>query len=228
LTEHDIKEFIEHLSEQPWSNYTAADYSIEQWHSACLIHLHDGPPTSKSQCKLPVKTPGGVVNKNGVHAAAAALAGARGGVHASSEQKASAARALRGYYNQMNEKPPPSLMKHSDIDEFIEHYGKKGMRWGVRNARNRVTTSSDYRKTKPLRNRKTKELSNKQLQNVNARINLEQNYRRLNPSKIQIGSAMAKTTLAALTTVASVYTLAKSPAGQAAINAGKKFMQKKA
>lgn len=217
---------IQHLSETPWSNYTAADYSIEQWHAACLIHMHDGPPTSKSQCKLPVKTPSGVVNKNGVHAAAAALAGARGGVNASSDQKAKAARALRGYYRQMNEEPPPSL-KQSNIEVFIEHHGIKGMKWGVRNPRNRVkVSSSDFKKTAHLRGKKTHQLTNKQLKAVNERINLEQNYRRLNPSKAQVGKAAAASIIATAGTAATAYNLLHSPAGKAAIAAGKRVLKK--
>ena len=122
------------ISTQPWSNYTKADYTPEQWHSACLIHIHDGPPTSKSQCKLPVKTPSGTLNRNGVHAAAAALAGARGGVNAPSEEKAKAARALVRYYRELGDQAPASLLKHALNDEIdiLEHYGVKGMHWGIR------------------------------------------------------------------------------------------------
>lgn len=116
-----------HISEKPWSDYTKADYTIEQWHAACLIHQHQGPPTSKSQCKLPVKTPGGALNRNGVHAAAAALAGARGGVQASSEEKAKAASALRGYYKQLGETPPDSLAQSNInlgvVDNILSDYG---------------------------------------------------------------------------------------------------------
>lgn len=208
----------------PWSNYTAADYTIEQWHRACLIHLHDGPPTSKSECKLPVKTPNGVVNKNGVHAAAAALAGARGGVHASVEQKASAARALRGYYKQMNEESPPSL-KQSDIDVFIEHHGVKGMHWGVRNTRNRVKVSSDFKRTAPHRGKKTHTLTNKQLKAVNERMNLERNYNRMNPTTVKKGLKVAKGVLGLATTATTVYAMYHSPSGKAAISTGKKVFE---
>jgi hypothetical protein len=127
------------VSEKPWSDYTAADYTPEQWHAACLIHQHEGAPTSKNQCKLPVKTPSGTLSRAGVHAAAAALAGARGGVNASSEEKAAAARAIVRYYTQLGEQAPPS-MKQSAIDKveaFFAHHGIKGMKWGVR--RNRGT-----------------------------------------------------------------------------------------
>jgi hypothetical protein len=100
---------LAHVSEKPWSDYSKADYSISQWHNACLIHQHSGEPTSKDQCKLPVKTPDGVVNRNGVHAAAAALAGARGGVQASPGQMATAKSSLKRLYSQLNEDAPDSL-----------------------------------------------------------------------------------------------------------------------
>jgi 2'-5' RNA ligase len=131
-------EFLAHLSEEPWSNFSKADYTLEQWHAACLIHTHEGEPTSKSECKLPVKTPDGALNRNGVHAAAAALAGARGGLKGvSDDQKKKAGNALKRYYSQLDEQPPESLSQSvADLGaEFIlEHYGVKGMRWGQRRA----------------------------------------------------------------------------------------------
>jgi hypothetical protein len=134
------------VSEKPWSAYTEADYSIQQWHNACLIHQHTGPPTSKAQCKLPVKTPNGTLNRNGVIAAAGALAGARTPIQASTEEKNSAARALIRYYQQLNMKPTPKLlsMTHFDLSEFLVHYGIKGMRWGIRrsNPSGSVTVST--------------------------------------------------------------------------------------
>lgn len=126
---------VAHISEKPWSDYTEADYTLEQWHNACLIHLHTGPPTSKSQCKLPVKTPNGALNRNGVHAAAAALAGARAPLQAPVDQKAKAASALRGYYNQLGETPPDSLKQSAmTVEDFLAHHGVKGMHWGIRKA----------------------------------------------------------------------------------------------
>lgn len=113
---------LSHISEKPWSDYTEADYTLEQWHNACLIHQHEGPPTSKSQCKLPVKTPNGALNRNGVHAAAAALAGARAPLKASAEEKVKAAAALRRYYSQLGETPPGSLAQ-SAIDDILAQYG---------------------------------------------------------------------------------------------------------
>lgn len=131
--------YLAHISMRPWSEYSSADYTPEQWHRACLIHQHQGAPTSKNQCKLPVRTPNGAINRNGVRAAAAALAGARGGVDASDAEKASARTALVRLYSELDEDPPPGLAKHSDMseDEYLMHVGIKGMKWGVRKDRSR-------------------------------------------------------------------------------------------
>lgn len=117
-------EAIAHVSETPWSNYSKSDYTLEQWHAACLIHTHEGEPTSKSECKLPVKTPDGALNRNGVHAAAAVLAGARGGLKGvSADQKKKAGNALKRYYAQLDEDPPESLAQTVDLgSKFVRHF----------------------------------------------------------------------------------------------------------
>lgn len=180
-----VTEFISHLSEQPWSSYTKTDYTLEQWHAACLIHQHEGPSTSKSQCKLPVKTPNGAINRNGVHAAAAALAGARGGVDASAEQKASAKAAIRRLYAQMDEKPPPS-MGQSDMD-FIDHHGVKGMRWGVRKARSGTSRGTERTKF----SKSPKKLTNEELKRRISRMETEKRYNELNKRDISAGEKLA-------------------------------------
>lgn len=192
--QEQVQDFIEHLSERPWSDYTAADYSVEQWHNACLIHQHEGAPTSKSQCKLPVKTPNGAVNRNAVHSAAAALAGARGGVHASSDEKASAAKALVRYYHQMDEKPPPSLLAHTNVptkhmtaEEYVEHVGVKGMKWGVRKGKSgkKGSGKTSYKKT-PNR------LSDAELSKRIKRMEMEKKYRDLNAPDRSAGRDYAR------------------------------------
>ncbi len=99
------------VSTKPWSRFKESDYTLEQWHRACLIHLHKGKPTAKAQCKLPVREPDGTLNRNGIIAAAAALAGARGGVKAPREQKRKAARALIRLYRQALKMEPPESIK---------------------------------------------------------------------------------------------------------------------
>lgn len=101
----------ERISNRPWSDFSESDYDLEQWHRACLIHLHDGEPTAKSQCKLPVREPDGTLNRNGVHAAAAALAGARSILKAPPEEKRRAARMLIRLYRLMDEEPPESTKR---------------------------------------------------------------------------------------------------------------------
>lgn len=99
------------FSDKPWSNFDASDYSVEQWHRACLIHLHEGEPTSKDQCKLPVREPSGTLNRNAIHAAAAALAGARTPLNAPADEKRKAARKLISLYKEMGEVAPDSTFR---------------------------------------------------------------------------------------------------------------------
>lgn len=136
------------VSNKPWSDFKQSDYTLEQWYAACLVHLGQGPPTSKSDCKLPVREPDGTLNRNGVHAAAGALAGARGGVDLPPEARAAAIKKIISLYASMGEAAPESMtgVMHADVesflasfgitapsevDKFLAHFGIKGMKWGV-------------------------------------------------------------------------------------------------
>lgn len=90
-------------------------------------------------------------------------------------------------------------------DEFLKHYGVLGMRWGRRKGRN---ISSDHSKVSSLKKKHISELSDDELTAVTKRLNLEKNYKQLNPSKIKKG---AKAVDGVLTT------LGKITAGAAAI-----------
>jgi hypothetical protein len=80
--------------------------------ACCLIDLNEGREKVKGNCKLPIRsTPGGPINLNAMAAAAAALAGARGGVDAPAEKKRSAARRLKSLYREAGKEPPESLSR---------------------------------------------------------------------------------------------------------------------
>jgi phage head maturation protease len=102
------------VSAAPW-NFDASAYNIDQLKKACLIVQGDG--STKAQCKLPVRTPDGTLNKAAVQAAAAVLAGGRGGVDASPADKQTAANKLMGLYSTIGEKPPASLLKLAGDDK---------------------------------------------------------------------------------------------------------------
>lgn len=99
------------ISDKPWSRFSESDYDLDQWYEACLIKPPKSEYTAKSQAKLPVREPDGTLNRNAVHAAAAALAGARGGVQASRDDKRRAARALLRLYAELEEEPPESIKR---------------------------------------------------------------------------------------------------------------------
>jgi hypothetical protein len=171
-----VQSFIRHLSEKPWSDYSEADYSIQQWHNACLIHLHNGPPTSKAQCKLPIKTPAGVINKNGVSAALAALHGARSPLKAPADQKAKAESRLQNLSNQFKNQKTSSL----------SHHGVKGMKWGVRRGggSRRGTARTTFEKH-------PKNLTSSELNKRIQRMEMEKRYNELNKRDVSHGERVA-------------------------------------
>lgn len=126
------------------------------------------------------------------------------------------------------------------VEKILEHHGVKGQRWGVRR-RSRVTvnssklpkkfTSSDFNRTKALRGRKPSQLSNHQLKILNERMNLEKNYRKLNPTTINKGHNNVKEILAIAGTAAAAGALAgrflRTPQGQKVLNKGREIVLSK-
>ncbi len=101
------------FSNKPWGQFSETDYpDAERFCAACLIDMNpEGRPKVKAMCKLPVREPGGAYNRNAIHAAAAALAGARGGVDAPPDEKRRAARRLVRLYAEMQEEPPETIRR---------------------------------------------------------------------------------------------------------------------
>jgi hypothetical protein len=106
-----------------------------------------------------------------------------------------------------------------DASEFLSHYGKKGMKWGVRKAPPRVGASKDAKRaTATMRKAKTnsvKSLTNKEIRELTARIELENKYNSLNPSSVKKGHDTAIKILAIGATANSAIKFANSPAGRA-------------
>lgn len=72
-----------------------------------------------------------------------------------------------------------------EVDNILAHYGVKGMRWGRRSTEAPAASEDHTRtaETKTLvKSGGLKSASNKQLQDAINRMNLEQQYNRLNPS----------------------------------------------
>lgn len=88
-----------------------------------------------------------------------------------------------------------------EVENFLAHYGVKGMKWGVRKDRPYVPGSDDAERAKSLKTRATTEgtraLSNHELQDLVTRMNLEQQYSRLNPQTKSLGREFTELALRA-------------------------------
>lgn len=114
-----------------------------------------------------------------------------------------------------------------DVEDFLAHYGKLGMKWGRRSASAKSKTSEDYASVKKLKKTRARKLSNEELKKAINRMNLEKQYRDLNPKGISKGNKIALTILAVGTTVNSAIAFANSPAGQAVKTAVKDIINKR-
>ncbi len=98
------------LTRAPWDG-NPSRFTDEQYQRSCLVDRDDGSPV-KERCSLPVLEPNGDLNVNALGPAAAALAGARGGMAGvSTAMKAAAARKLSRYYRMANMPSPASMTK---------------------------------------------------------------------------------------------------------------------
>lgn len=91
------------------------------------------------------------------------------------------------------------LVEHvSMIDDFLSHYGIKGMKWGVRRSRKELARAEKALDQALKKNSPTDVLSNDQLRQLIDRMNLERQYRTLATETQQQkkGRAFAKKLLA--------------------------------
>jgi len=96
-------------------------------------------------------------------------------------------------------------------NEFLEHAGVKGMKWGKRKAKG--PASADAARYNKIRKRVKKSgldnLSNDDLAKLNKRNQLLTEYKRNNPSALQVGLNATKNVIATVGTITAAASLAK-------------------
>ena len=125
-----------------------------------------------------------------------------------------------------------------EIEDFFEHHGIKGMKWGVRrtdpsgsskkSAKEETEkktekidrSSEDYSKAKTNKSKPISELSNKELEELNRRITLERTYKDLtatpsNPSKGESVKAAVQKYTNTFNVANAAFTTLTSPLGMA-------------
>lgn len=115
-------------------------------------------------------------------------------------------------------------------DDFLSHYGVKGMRWGKRSGGGTAVAerpaSGDHKQVAKLRAKRPSEMSNEELRALTNRMNLEQQYSRLNPSAAVKGRNYVAAAIGTAGMAVSIYNLAKSPMAKSAMSAGKNAIYK--
>lgn len=113
----------------------------------------------------------------------------------------------------------------TDVSDFIEHYGVKGQRWGVRN-KSKITlgkkdlrTSTESKRASEVLRKARKHgissLTNKELGDLNKRLDLERKFSSVGPkSKLNVGANFVKSSLSVGRSVNDAVAFANSPAGK--------------
>lgn len=108
-------------------------------------------------------------------------------------------------------------------EDYLEHYGVKGMRWGRRKggssgSDSSVTPAKKAKKVKAVKP-DVKKMSDKELRDKINRMQMEQQYAKLTGtkegrSKIEIGKEVFKRTMTVVNTANQVYSAYNSPVGK--------------
>lgn len=117
----------------------------------------------------------------------------------------------------------------SDVEEFLSHYGKKGMKWGVRNRSVKqeerrakqfkqysedAKTATNIRKAAKESPVKVKTLSNKEIEVFLTRASLERRFNEATPGPGKKAVNTVKNLLGLGKTMNEAIAFANSPAGQ--------------
>lgn len=107
-------------------------------------------------------------------------------------------------------------------EDFLAHYGVPGMKWGRRKGSSR--TAGDAKAVAPLRKKKPSQMTNDELRKLNERMQLEQNYKKLNPNVAVRGKKYVAATIGTIGLGVTLYSQLHSPAAQAAAKVAKEAM----
>lgn len=121
----------------------------------------------------------------------------------------------------MTDNLPPRMLTE---DEYLEHFGVKGMKWGKRQAASNTShVSADAARVNKIAARVKKNgtdnLSNDDLAKLNKRNQLMSDYKRNNPSKLKRGAEGTKSALKVVKDVAVVVGVGLGVAGAIATSA---------
>ena len=95
------------------------------------------------------------------------------------------------------------------MEHHLQHYGIKGMRWGVQRTAVQLASSQKKNKGKSsLKKTSIKNMSDEELQKSINRLQMEKQYSQLSKSKIDKGQQYAKNILAAELGIAAATTAA--------------------
>lgn len=116
------------VSDKPWSGSSANYRDAAAYCDACLVDTNTGRDKIVAECKLPVKEPGGAINRNAAHNAAARINQLDAPADA---KKAAAARLVAIYRRDLKEEPPDGLLQmagmttNSQMDNRIRQAARR-------------------------------------------------------------------------------------------------------
>ena len=91
------------------------------------------------------------------------------------------------------------MTQATSVEDFLQHFGVKGMKWGVRRASKESASVDSTRKTdlkKRAKRSGVKALTNSEIQDAINRMNLEQQFKRLSMNEKNVVSRFVASTLA--------------------------------